>query len=169
MTMRWRLSAGFSAVLLAACLCARLTSADEMVAPILLEGEDASLEELALWEYVERQRYVRAREEAEAYLAEHPDSYVAHLALGMAQHYGEANFPKALFHETRALELFEAKEGVQPTQSQPWRWHARRGQSRVAWICPAPAQTHRPERWECSRESCPETSALRAELRSDRE
>ena len=96
-----------------------------MVAPILLEGEEASVEELALWELIERQRYVRAREEAEAYLAEHPSSYVAHLVLGMAQHYGEANFPKALYHETRALELFEAAEGVQPTQSQPWRWHAR--------------------------------------------
>lgn len=99
--------------------------ADDMVPPILLEGEEAEVEELYLWELIERQRYVRAREEAEKYLRDHPDSYVAHVVLGMAQHYGEANFPKALFHETRALELFEAKEGVQPTQSQPWRWHAR--------------------------------------------
>ena len=96
-----------------------------MVPPILLEGEEAEVEELYLWELVERQRYVKAREEAEKYLREHPRSYVAHVALGMAQHYGEANFPKALFHETQALELFEAEEGVQPTQSQPWRWHAR--------------------------------------------
>ena len=99
--------------------------ADDMVPPILLEGEEAEVEELYLWELIERQRYVRAREEAEKYLRDHPDSYVAHVVLGMAQHYGEANFPKALFHETRALELFEAKQGVQPTQSQPWRWHAR--------------------------------------------
>ncbi len=106
-------------------LVASIAAAEEMVTPILLEGEDAEVEELYLWELVERERYVKAREEAEKYLAEHPDSYVAHLVLGTAQHYGEANFPKALFHETRALELFEAKEGVQPTQSQPWRWHAR--------------------------------------------
>jgi len=123
--MRGRFSAGFSLVLAAACLSASLASADEMITPIFLEGEDASVEELSLWELVERERYVRAREEAEAYLADHPSSYVAHLVLGMAQHYGEANFPKALFHETRALELFEAAEGAQPTQSQPWRWHAR--------------------------------------------
>lgn len=96
-----------------------------MSTPLLLEGEDAQAEELALWELIERRRYVRAREDAEEYLAKHPDSYVAHLVLGMAQHYGEANFPKALFHETRALELFEAREGVKPSPSQPWRWHAR--------------------------------------------
>ncbi|MGB5365903.1 MAG: hypothetical protein WBM75_03805 [Polyangiales bacterium] len=100
-------------------------AADDMLAPLLLEGEEAEVEELALWELIERERYVRSREEAEKYLLEHPRSYVAHLVLGMAQHYGEANFPKALFHEARALELFEAAEGLQPTPSQPWRWHAR--------------------------------------------
>ncbi len=109
----------------AATACASPAAAEEMATPLLLEGEEARAEELALWELVERQRYVRAREDAEKYLAEHPDSFVAHLVLGSAQHYGEANFPKALFHETRALELFEAKEGVKPTPSQPWRWHAR--------------------------------------------
>ncbi len=109
---------------LAASLSATAT-AEEMATPLLLEGEEAQAEELMLWELIERQRYVRAREEAEKYLSEEPDSHVAHLVLGMAQHYGEANFPKALFHETRALELFEAKEGAKPTPSQPWRWHAR--------------------------------------------
>ena len=123
--MRGRVSTRVAVVLGALCLCASAARADEMIAPILLEGEDATVEELSLWELIERERYVRAREEAEAYLAEHQSSYVAHLVLGMAQHYGEANFPKALFHETRALELFEAVEGTQPTQSQPWRWHAR--------------------------------------------
>jgi tetratricopeptide (TPR) repeat protein len=119
----------FSTLLVAAMgalwLCGPFASADEMISPIFLEGEDASAEELALWELIEGERYVRAREEAEAYLAKHPSSYVAHLVLGMAQHYGEANFPKALFHEVLALELFEAAEGAEPTQSQPWRWHAR--------------------------------------------
>jgi len=111
--------------MMAVALWASLAGAEDMVAPLLLEGEEGEVEELALWELVERQRYVKAREDAEKYLAEHPASYVAHLVLGMAQHYGEANFPKALFHETRALEIFEAREGVQPLPSQPWRWHAR--------------------------------------------
>ncbi len=117
-----------AALLAAICVAVHPASpaaADDMMAPLLLEGEEAEVEELALWELIERERYVRSREEAEKYLQEHPSSYVAHLVLGMAQHYGEANFPKALFHEARALALFEAAEGVQPTPSQPWRWHAR--------------------------------------------
>jgi tetratricopeptide (TPR) repeat protein len=113
-----------SAISFAACPPSWV-AADDMVAPLLLEGEEAENEELALWELIERERYVRAREEAEKYLLEHPSSYVAHLVLGMAQHYGEANFPMALFRETRALDLFEAAEGAQPMPSQPWRWHAR--------------------------------------------
>jgi len=119
------LSIKSAAVMMAAVLCVSSVGADDMVAPLLLEGEEGDVEELALWELIERQRYVRAREEAEEYLKEHQSSYVAHLVLGMAQHYGEANFPKALFHEARALELFEVREGVQPAPSQPWRWHAR--------------------------------------------
>ncbi len=100
-------------------------SADEMVDPLLLEGEEASPEEVLLWDLIERQRYVKARDAAEKFLAEHPSSYVGHLVFAQALHYGEANFPKALFHETRALELFEAEHGVSPVPSQPWRWHAR--------------------------------------------
>jgi tetratricopeptide (TPR) repeat protein len=116
-----RLATGFLAVV----LCAAIAAADEMTAPLILEGEDARPEELSLWQLVESQRYVKAREEAEKYIQENPGSYVAHLVLGIAQHFGEANFPKALFHETRALELFEVREGYEPTRAQPWRWHAR--------------------------------------------
>ncbi len=112
-------------MMIIAGLCPSLVAADDIVAPLQLDGEQAEPEELSLWDLVERERYVKAREEAEAYLIGHPSSYVAHLVLGIAQHYGEANFPKALFHETRALELFEAKEGARPTPDQPWRWHAR--------------------------------------------
>lgn len=90
------LAAVLSAVCFAVCLPSGAV-ADDMIAPLLLEGEEAEVEELGLWELIERERYVRAREEAEKYLLEHPSSYVAHLVLGMAQHYGEANFPKALF------------------------------------------------------------------------
>jgi tetratricopeptide (TPR) repeat protein len=123
--MRASPSAGVALIVLAVALSGSPATAEDMVSPLLLEGEEAESEELALWELIERQRYVKAREDAERYLVGHPGSYVAHLVLGMAQHYGEANFPKALFHETRALDLFEASEGVQPTPSQPWRWHAR--------------------------------------------
>lgn len=99
--------------------------ADEMLEPLFLEGEEAMPQEVALWDLIERQRFVKAREEAEKFLVDHPNSYVGNLAFAQAQHYGEANFPKALFHELRALELFEAEYGAMPTPSQPWRWHAR--------------------------------------------
>lgn len=123
--MRLPSPASWAVVALTASLFASAAVADDMIGSIMLEGEDAEVEELGLWELVERQRYVKAREEAEKYVQSHEKSYVAHLALGMAQHYGEANFPMALFHETRALELFEAQEGREPSPSQPWRWHAR--------------------------------------------
>ncbi|MEM8609333.1 MAG: tetratricopeptide repeat protein [Myxococcota bacterium] len=99
--------------------------ADEMTDPLLLEGEEATPQEAQLWELIEQRRYVKARDEAERFLLEHPDSYVGHLVFAEAQHLGEANFPKALFHELRALELFEAEHGSSPTGSQPWRWHGR--------------------------------------------
>lgn len=123
--MRWRVLFVFLTGALASSPWGKTASAEDMLSPILVEGEDAEAGELLLWELIEQQRYVRAREEAEKYMVEHPESYIAHLVLGTAQHYGEANFPMALFHEARALELFEAKEGAQPTPSQPWRWHAR--------------------------------------------
>jgi len=123
--MRQPCSTWFAVVLLAAIVRASPAVADSMAAPIALEGEQAEPEELVLWGLVEREHYVKAREEAEKYLKGHPTSYVANLVLGTAQHYGEANFPKALFYEIHALELFEAREGTRPTPSQPWRWHAR--------------------------------------------
>jgi len=112
----------FTAVL---AVAARPTDADEMMDPLALEGEEAAPSEALLWDLIERQRYVRAREEAEKLLIEHPNSYVGHLVLANAQHYGEANFPKALFHGDLALRLFEAEHGAEPSASQPWRWHAR--------------------------------------------
>jgi tetratricopeptide (TPR) repeat protein len=123
--MRAFVALQFAAALITACLWTQHGAADEMTDPLLLEGEEALPQEYILWDLVERQRYVKAREEAERFLVEHPSSYVGHLVFSQAQHYGEANFPKALFHETRALELFEAEHGSTPTPSQPWRWHAR--------------------------------------------
>ncbi|MFA9471560.1 MAG: hypothetical protein ACERNK_13400 [Deltaproteobacteria bacterium] len=100
-------------------------SADELTEAFQLAGAEGTPEELRIWELVEYERFVKAREDAEKYLAEHPDSFVAELSLGVAQHFGEANFPMALFHLQHALELFEARFGPEPPPDQPWRWHAR--------------------------------------------
>ena len=99
--------------------------ADELMEAFQLAGAEGAQEELRLWELIERERFVKAREDAEKYLAAHPDSFVAELSLGVAQHFGEANFPMALFHLQHALELFEARYGPEPLVEQPWRWHAR--------------------------------------------
>ena len=106
-------------------LPSHLTSADELLDAFAIQGEAATPDELLLWRLVEERRYVKAREDAEKFLAEHPDSFVAELSLGLAHHYGEANFPKSLFHCQRSIELFEREYGKLPGTEQPWRWHAR--------------------------------------------
>lgn len=109
----------------AAAMHASPACADELTEAFQFAGAEGAPEELRIWDLVERNRFVKAREEAEKYLADHPESFVAMLGLGVAQHYGEANFPMALFHLQRALELFEARFGPEPLIEQPWRWHAR--------------------------------------------
>ena len=127
-----RLSRRFpTLLLLASCawsavaIPASVAQADDLLEPFQMAGAEASRDELLIWELIESDRFVKAREEAEKYLVTHPDSFVAELSLGMAQHYGEANFPMALFHEQRALDLFVARFGSEPDIEQPWRWHAR--------------------------------------------
>jgi len=87
-----------------------------------LEGEP---DELAAWTLSEAGRHIGAREQAEKVLKKRPQSFVAHFVLGKAQHYGEANFPRALFHYDQALSLYEARFGVEPDTDGPWRWHAK--------------------------------------------
>ncbi len=99
--------------------------ADELADPFHIPGADATRRELQIWAFIEQDRFVKGRDEAEKYLADHADSYVAHLSLAVAQHYGEGNFPMALFHASRALQLFEERFGPEPSMDAPWRWHAK--------------------------------------------
>lgn len=85
----------------------------------------ASPEELAAYDLATSGRYVKAREVAEKLVRARPSSYVGHFVLGLVQHYGEANFPRALFEEKIALRLFERAHGTSPGPDLPWRWHAR--------------------------------------------
>jgi tetratricopeptide (TPR) repeat protein len=88
-------------------------------------GMEASPEELAAWQDAEAGRNIKARERADAIVRRNPSSYVGHFVLGFVYHYGEANFPRALFHTQRALELYTARWGRDPGPDAPWRWHAR--------------------------------------------
>lgn len=122
---RLSLFLGSCAVLGVLAFAVATARGEEMLGDFPVQGEAATPDELSLWRLVEEQRYVKARDDAEKFLAAHPDSFVAELTLGLAHHYGEANFPKALFHTTRSLELFEQEYGALPGMGQPWRWHAR--------------------------------------------
>ena len=89
-----------------------------------ITGLDASEEELAAWKLVEARRHIKAREQAEAILKERPRSFVAHLVLGFVHHYGEADFPRALYHLKLAEQLFERRFGHRGGADTSWRWHA---------------------------------------------
>lgn len=89
------------------------------------EGLEGTPEELRAHCEAEQQRhFIRARELAEAIVARDPRSYVGHYVLGYVYHYGEANFPRALYHLRQARALFRSRHAEPPLPGQPWRWHA---------------------------------------------
>lgn len=70
----------------------------------------------------QNREYVTARTLADAALNADASSVRAHYLMGLAQHLGEGNLPKALFHLERAEQLFISTYGEQPTLgSSPWR------------------------------------------------
>ena len=74
---------------------------------------------------VEENELIRARELGEALVASDPTSFIGHLVLAFAQHFAEANFPRALYHANLALQYFEGRFGADPQAPAPWMWHAR--------------------------------------------
>ncbi|MCB9601207.1 MAG: tetratricopeptide repeat protein [Polyangiales bacterium] len=104
---------------------AQLEGLDENAFVVAEPGAPGEPDELRAWSLIRQQKLVEAREVAERIVAERPNSFLGHLLLGWAHHYGEANFPKALFHEERAYALFTERYGEPPRPDAPWRWHAR--------------------------------------------
>lgn len=84
-------------------------------------GNDAAAR--AAFEALASDRTVRARELAEAMLAERPDSPEGHVLLGLVLHRGEGNLPRALYHLKRGRELLEARYGDPPGDDAPWFFH----------------------------------------------
>lgn len=69
----------------------------------------------------EQERYVAVRTWADKALRADPSSFRAHFLMGAAQHLGEGNLPKSLFHLERADKLLTAQEGRFPApNSQGW-------------------------------------------------
>lgn len=87
-------------------------------------GRTGTPEELHAHCEVEMDRYVDAREEAQAILAVHPDSYAARFVLAKVLHRGDANHPRALFEMRQALESYVRRYGSEPRPGLPWRWHS---------------------------------------------
>ena len=112
-------------VALVASMAATWASAQDLDVPPVVEGAEGSADELAAWNAFTLRNHVRARELSEAVLGAQPRSFLGHFVLGLAQHYGEANLPRALYHERRALALYEAMHSSHPGPDQPWRWHVR--------------------------------------------
>lgn len=90
----------------------------------LFPGVESSAEETA-WLKLQQGRSIEAREQAERFLKQSPDSYVAHFVVAYVLHYNEADFPKALFHAQASLRSFEKRFGKTPKTGAPWTWHAR--------------------------------------------
>lgn len=90
------------------------------------EGEYAvSAEEQAAFALLkDPPRFVKAREAAEAILAQRPDSFVALHVLALVHEWGEANLPRAYFLASKARAVIERRWGVDIPRNGPWRWHA---------------------------------------------
>ncbi len=89
-----------------------------------LTGYEPTAAEREVWLLVDAEKYIAAREKAEAILARDERSFVAHMALGFAHHYAENNLPRALFHLDRARALFEGRFDMSKPLEASWRWHA---------------------------------------------
>jgi tetratricopeptide (TPR) repeat protein len=89
------------------------------------DGEESSPDEWRAWCNADQGNYIRAREVAESVVHDHPRSYVGNFVLGYVHHMGEANAPRALFFQRRALALYTQSWGDPPLPTGPWRWHAR--------------------------------------------
>jgi tetratricopeptide (TPR) repeat protein len=67
----------------------------------------------------EQERFIGVRTLADDILKDDPSSYRGHFLMGVAQHLGEANLPKSLYHLLRAEELLTDKHGRFPQASSP--------------------------------------------------
>jgi tetratricopeptide (TPR) repeat protein len=81
-------------------------------------------EELEAYTLARQDRYVKARELAEAILRRSPQSFAAHYVVGVAHYFGEGNLPRALWYLREARSLFERRHGAEPGAGTPWRWHS---------------------------------------------
>jgi len=111
-------------IVVASALLAGVAVAQNLEDPSEVPRESAiTASEMEAFVQVEEGKFVRARELAERILAKDKSSFVAHMVLGLAQHYGEDNLPRSLFHLARALTLYEQRFSDKPGPNAPQGWH----------------------------------------------
>ena len=92
-------------------------------------GADAfggSAVERGAWCLAQESKYVGVRTLADRALLDDERSFRAHYLMGVAQHLGEGNLPKALFHLQRAEQLFVEAHGEIPAMgTSPWNVYHR--------------------------------------------
>ena len=81
--------------------------------------------EQRLLQLLEKHKYIKARESAEAILRQDNDSLIARFALGRVFHEEEANLPRALYHVTMAEKQLVERYGPKPQDEVAKRWHRR--------------------------------------------
>ena len=82
--------------------------------------------EQAAWCASRQRRFVSMRTLANRALVEAPTSFRAHFLMGYAQHLGEGNLPKALFHLEEAEKNFIEAFGPRPDKkASPWKVYFR--------------------------------------------
>ena len=70
--------------------------------------------ERTLWEDLDKEKYVKARDEADAVLANNPDSFIGNWAMAIVHHDELSNHARALFFLKRAEEILAKKYGNPP-------------------------------------------------------
>jgi len=86
----------------------------------MLRGTPAEQEALAS---LDKGKRIRAREQAEAILKDHPESFVATWVLARVFHDEEGNLARSLFLLRKARRLFTARFGPAPQAPEARRWH----------------------------------------------
>ena len=93
---------------------ARANAEDSLVGT---EAEQAALRSL------DEEKYIRAREQAEAILALDPDAFVATWVLANVMHYDEGSHPRALFLVRKCIRILKARFGEVPELARARKWH----------------------------------------------
>ncbi len=98
---------------------------------LLLEGRgrahplEGDAEEQRLLSWLRKEKFIRAREQAEKLLARRPTSIIARYALAQAFFEEEANLPRALHHLQLVERRLLQRHGSPPRHALAQRWHRR--------------------------------------------